>query len=257
MSLVNSVEMPGPSAVLSESQRRLVRGYPSSLILHGVAIASATVDAGNTPTTELRAGLLMGKIAATGLFKQYDPTATDGSQYPIGPLYEERNMLNAAGTAQQVTGRIVIGGYLVASQVINLDARARQMLYGRIIFDDMIPGAAPGWFGPVVKTADYTLVAADSGYCFTTRGAAGAVIFDLPTTIPAGFRALFKNEADQNMTVRCTSKLVALHNLTATSVAFSTSSQKIGGGIEVIANDNQTKYHVINQSAGANTITVA
>ena len=153
-------------------------------------------------------------------------------------------MLDPTGTVRQQTAQLVVGGFVVASNCIGLDARARQMMFGRILFDDMIVGAAPGFYGPVVKTADYTVVAADSGYQFTTRGASGAVIFTLPTTIPAGFRARFYSEANQNMAIACASKLVVTNNLTASSVTFSTSSQKIGASVEVVANDDQTKYLV-------------
>jgi hypothetical protein len=53
------------------------------------------------------------------------------------------------------------------------------------------------------------------------------------------------------------SNLVALNNASASSVAFSTGSGKIGGGFRIYSNPAGTKWFVENASAGSNTITVA
>lgn len=86
------------------------------------------------------------------------------------------------------------------------------------------------------KTADYTLLSADSGGVFTTRGAAGAVIFTLPAVATStGFEYTFINSADQNMTVTAPAgTLVAFNNVGATSIAFSTATEKIGGAVKVV-----------------------
>ncbi|MGA4923433.1 hypothetical protein, partial [Bacillus subtilis] len=64
--------------------------------------------------------------------------------------------------------------------------------------------AAPARVARIVaKTADYTLIASDSGTIFTNQGAAGAVNFTLPAlaSIDAAFRAEFFCEAGQTITV--------------------------------------------------------
>ena len=43
-------------------------------------IDGASVDSGNTPTFELRPGLLLGQNISTGKYKQYSPTGTDGTE---------------------------------------------------------------------------------------------------------------------------------------------------------------------------------
>ncbi len=94
----------------------------------------------------------------------------------------------------------------------------------------------------VAKTTDYTVTAADNGTLFTTQGAAGAVVFTLPT-LAAGLRFQFASEAAGAMTVTAASgKLVAFNNAAATSLAASTSSEIIGMVIEVIANADATKW---------------
>lgn len=88
------------------------------------------------------------------------------------------------------------------------------------------------------KTADYSVLAADCGTTFTTRGAAGAVNFTLPatSTISAGWWAEFFSAADQNMTVTAATAdtITAFNDLTADSIAFSTASEKIGGGVRMV-----------------------
>lgn len=87
----------------------------------------------------------------------------------------------------------------------------------------------------IAKVADYTCTLADSGSVFHTTGATAAVNFTLPAISDGPFRFLFINGADQNMTVTAATAdtAVSMNDLAADSVAFSTSSEKIGGAIEV------------------------
>lgn len=50
------------------------------VIFDDVVLDSGCVDAQNSPTTYLRAGLVLGKLTATGLFTDYDYDALDGSE---------------------------------------------------------------------------------------------------------------------------------------------------------------------------------
>ena len=125
-----------------------------------------------------------------------------------------------------------------------------------------VPGLFMGYLpfrGEVAKTADYTLTARDSGNLFTNTGASGAVTFTLPTIAPNLFFA-FRVVADQTVTIASAGSndnIVAYNDASADSVAFSTSSQKVGGGVILHSNQAGTKWYVTNISAGANTITVA
>lgn len=86
------------------------------------------------------------------------------------------------------------------------------------------------------KTANYTLTKDDIGIVITNRGATGAVTCTLPALadISAGWFASFFVVADQSFTVTApANKLTAFNNATATSIAFSTSAEKIGGGVTV------------------------
>lgn len=106
-------------------------------------------------------------------------------------------------------------------------------------------------------SGNITLVAADSGTEFYATAAATVTLPSLATA-GEGFRVRVHQTADANLTVSAPSgKMIALNNATATSVACSTSSQKIGAGFEVALLPDATKYFAANISAGANTVTVS
>jgi len=89
----------------------------------------------------------------------------------------------------------------------------------------------------VTKTADYTIVDEWAGTLFTNRGAAGAVVFTLPT--PAKSRLgdwyEFHSVVAQDLTVagRTAGDVLALNDVTANSLAASTNNEKIGARIRV------------------------
>jgi hypothetical protein len=227
-------------------------------LIVGANLSGAARDAGNTPTTKLRPGLLLGKIAASEKLLQYSATATDGTDQVFGVLMSGFNAqdLDANNTDRFVW--VLVGGPVMARALIGLDEYARGQMAGRFVFDDRnhVPNFY-GWRGPVVKAANYTVVnGTDNMTHYTTRGAAGAVTFTLPTTITKGQRWRFTNEAGQNMIVAAPAgKLVTFNNLAATSVAFQTAGNLIGGTFEIVVNDDASKYLALPH--GANTVTVA
>lgn len=88
----------------------------------------------------------------------------------------------------------------------------------------------------VAKTASYALKVSDNGKVFTNLGAGGAVTFTLPpiADVYDGWEVDFFVEADQTVTITAPSgKLIAFNNAAATSLAFSTASEKIGGGCKI------------------------
>lgn len=89
----------------------------------------------------------------------------------------------------------------------------------------------------VAKTANYTIVAGDNGILFTNTAAGGAVVFTLPA-IGKGYYFGFLVTADQSVTVSSAagSDMVTIASITASSVAFTTSGQKIGRWLRVYSN---------------------
>jgi hypothetical protein len=86
------------------------------------------------------------------------------------------------------------------------------------------------------KTAAYQVTKEDSGTIFHTTGATAAVTFTLPPISDGPFWFLFICGADIGMTVtaKAADTAVTYNDLNADSVAFSTSSEMIGGAVEVI-----------------------
>lgn len=238
---------PGLLAARETASNEFCWGPREMRLYKQVLVNSAAADSGNTPTTELRAGLAMGLIAATGLAKQWDPTATDGTQILAGYLAHTVKMVDVDAVAQAQVAFLVVSAPIKNAKVYPAITQI-QRLNGadRFIYDDDLPGNTMGWRDVVAKTADYTLVATDNNKIFTTRGAVAAVNFTLPTIIK-GFRARFFNEAGQNMTITAAvaDTLVVFNDLAADSIAYSTVAELIGGGFEIFANDNATKWLVL------------
>lgn len=109
----------------------------------------------------------------------------------------------------------------------------------------------------VALTASATLTNDDMGKVLTNRGAAGAVTITLPT--PSGDNAGGSVEvrvvADQNVIVNCSTndKIVIINDAAADSVAWQTSSEKIGGGGRFVSDG--TNWFFESANAGANTVT--
>ena len=84
--------IPGSTTALTSYENQFIWGGDVTkvqVIMANVIVSGAARDAGATPTTVLRSGLIMGRISATGLLIECDPTATDGSQVPVGILNVE------------------------------------------------------------------------------------------------------------------------------------------------------------------------
>ena len=110
----------------------------------------------------------------------------------------------------------------------------------------------------VVKTSSYTITPDDFGTVFTTRGATGAVTFTLPAaaTTNSGNWVLFISVADQNMIVAgADEEIVCFNDLTADSIAYQTSSEKIGGAFLAISDGSS--WAVMPIASETQTITVA
>lgn len=72
-------------------------GTRAEIIEMGFQIDSASVDAGSSNTKVLRAGLALGRLTATGLLRQFDQAAVDGTQNLVGFLKEECPLIDSLG----------------------------------------------------------------------------------------------------------------------------------------------------------------
>jgi hypothetical protein len=211
-------------------------------------ISSATVDAGNTPTTSLRQGLLLGIESTNNEWKEWNPLGVDGSEVIRGVLCWGVSTLNAGGVAEDKfigwvstwgrfqSGRLLIpGNASVGISADNYEFLVRRQMKGRFQLDDehLYPAHTIGDVRRIV-TADLTVTPAMNGYEFITTGASGAVVFTLPTPYP-GLIYDFIGGADQNLTVTAATAdtITTVNNLQADGVAFSTTNMKIGARVRL------------------------
>lgn len=192
-----------------------------------VTIDSAAEDAGNTPATTLRRYSVMGLVDSSGKALPYAPDENDGRQSACGLLAEQTNMI-ATGSPADTVASLILQGTFLESQVPGLDPRARQQLARRILFQDNPPVADLPLLTPRAiyrYGTNHTVTAAESG-CLLL--ATGAVTFTLPAK-QNGLAYRFFQTANNDLTVQDgDSGLIARNNAAAASVAYSTSSQKIG-----------------------------
>ena len=108
------------------------------------------------------------------------------------------------------------------------------------------------------KTSDYTVTAVESGTIFTTEGAGGAVNFTLPSQ-GAGLHFWFTNAEDQNMTITADTAdtMVTFNDVAADSVAFSTSSEKVGGAAFVFSDGTKWMVQLMTYDGADQAVTVA
>lgn len=93
--------IPGQRAAVTNSESNIFWGGDDSkieILRKSVVIDAAARDAGNTPTTTLRKGLILGVITASGKVVQYDNAALDGTQTAKYILDQEIDLLED-GTA--------------------------------------------------------------------------------------------------------------------------------------------------------------
>jgi hypothetical protein len=249
-------DLPGITTARETQEVAFSWGRRENLIIFPGTIDGATRDAGNTPTDELRPGLVLGQITSSGLFTAYSATATDGSQVAIGINMVGLKMIDMfTGANQTKTNGIVVAGPVQGSKLFGLDAKARADMHPRFIFDDNIAGNRDYFdLREVVKTTDYTVKVADNDTTFTTLGAGANVTFTLPTIAP-GLVFYFLDLVDFNMAVTSAEGGNIVWNGSAanSTLTFQTSSHKIGGYLKVYSNNAGTLWYV--EQLSPNTVT--
>lgn len=253
-------QSPGISAISQTTEKVLWWGR-EEMVLYGPQniIKSTAVDAGSSPTTLLRQGLIMGVKTSDQLWYQCDPNASDGTEVPAGILDIELSMLDAAGVVENKLGapiiirgpvrveNLLIEGTAFTSSADEFWVRSRMAEKGFLFNDDYWGKLyAPVLHGrEVAKTADYTVVAADNGTLFHTTGAAGAVIFTLPA-FKAGLVFEFLNTADQTMKVTSPTadNIVWKNDLSVDTLSFETATELIGAHLRLRALESTAKWMV-------------
>lgn len=256
--------LPGIGTLLQSTESQIWYGKVEQQLIGGDIVGANATDAGNSPTTVLREGLVMGRKTSDGKLYPYAASNTDGTEVAVCVLLMSVSMLSPLGVAEDRMVEVLQAGSLKSENLIGLDAVARTQLTasGRFIFDDDSTNHV-SFLGhnvhEVAKTANYTVVATDNGTLFTNTGATGAVTFTLPAVATSeGMSFEFLVTANQNVSVASAegTNVVWLNAANKSSLTFSTANQLIGGHLMFTANAAGSAWYVRNLGAG-NTITAA
>lgn len=257
--------LPGIDALRTNVEKVITWGpweHNRAFIIGGV-IDGAARDAGNDPTTHLRPGLMLGQIRSSEgtdplKFKEWDPTATDGTQDLAGILLWDAHMQMFSSNKDRWFGYVLVGGNVKSKAVLypgesshgldGLDEEyyAKGVLASRFLLDDYphLNAGSPimgGWKSLVNKTADYTVVPDDNGTLFTTIGNAADIEFTLPAVAKSkGLRFGFANCEDYELMVSAAADndIIGFNDIAAGHIALTTTGEQIGGMVEVIGLDN-------------------
>lgn len=217
---------------------------------------STTTDAGNSPTSTLRGGNILAINDTDGNAFVYDPDANDGTQIAVGVLENHQDMLVDNVATDRFT-QILVHGLLKENELVGLDPRGKTQLASRFVIDGDLNAASGAMMHPrgvYRKSADYTVTASDNGLLFL---ATAAVDFTLPTK-QNGLTYRFLQTADANLIVTGSTDIIHKGSAAASTVTFSTVSEKIGSHVLVECMYTATstlKWMVSN--LGGTTATVA
>lgn len=248
--------VPGITSTRETYEAEFRWGSEFQGVFANALIDGSSVDVGNTPTFELRPGLLLGQVIATGKYKPYSPSASDGTEVASAVLIEGLRMLDFSNIATDRFYAVLVGGPVQSSKILGLDFNARAAM-DKFIFDDSAGlGSIPGnhwfpWKRFQNKTANYTITTTDNFSMFDNTGAGGEVDLTLPPIqngLFFGLRAqvaqVFKFISNEGSNIVGT---------TATNSQVSVTA--IGGVIYIYSNPTATKWIV--EQHGTQTITAA
>lgn len=265
MSTFAKNNVPGWDTALESEEvevRAAVEKDANPILRQSAVIDSTAVDAGNTPTTTLRAGLIMARKAADGNVYPYDADADDGTQTPVGVLGEYVDMLKNGVAADRWT-KLITHGVLKQSALIGADAHALAVLHRlgiRVVDQDQIGPAGHEFLGHQIATdqiaGDYTVLAADNGKLFVAGGA--DVNFTLPT-IAHGLSYEFVMTTDHELVITGSNNIIALNDSAASTLTWTTTGQQIGAHVRVraIYMGTALRWLVENLTVGATVPAIA
>ena len=248
MSSLGGFGVPGNDAIVETEEREILWGGDDAkgLVLRKNAVYSgASRDAGNSPTTVLRAGLLFGIVTATGELEEWDADASDGTQDIAGVSnHELRAQDFDANNADRVAplvvrapvraSRLLIQGAAFVGHADEYLAR-RQMVAAGFVFDDDPFGykAGEGRRVELVTGTTDTLSADQNGMALFYNNAASVTV-TLPAIKP-GLEYDLHRVADEEFVVASGEgdNIIIGNDLSADSITFTTAGEQIGAHVRI------------------------
>ena len=221
------------------------RAHQHQLSSQEITLDDENTDAGNTPSTTIRGGHVLAKETASGNHYLYDADANDGRQFATGLLEHTKDMLKDATAADQFMEQLSSGLYRSTELIVTggtkgtVDLQVQSQLVRQ--------GWMPSGNGPDgvafllhpmgverVSATTKTLVAADNGKHFVSL-AAGNYTLPANTAANVGFTVMISQITDANLVITSAAgdDIVALNNIAADTVTFSTGGEKIGTRVMV------------------------
>ena len=234
--------VPGVGSALETTEQEILWGGQANniAIWKSAIIEGATRDAGASPTTILRPGLLLGQLDSNSKFTDYDPDAVDGSEKATAILGNELRAQDFNATDADRVFRVLVAGPVKASRIQGLDLQARKQLAPRFIFDDDIIGKhnfnlGSPWVNEEIM-GDTTLTSADHGKRLVATTA------DVDITLPAlatnpGFTVEILRASDHELAIISAEgdNIIVGNDLSADSVTWTTASEQIGVRVQIEA----------------------
>ncbi len=235
-----------------------------------VRIDAANTDAGNTPTTTIRGGMLLSRETTSENEYIYDPDANDGRQFVTGVLDHFQDMLVDSVSTERFE-KMQVCGLLKMSRLIqdggtvgDISLHAESALKALGFKPDKSRNPGAGFLNhpmgsEIVSATTKTLVAADNGKLMVSTAAGN---YTLPANSAAnlGFTIQILQTTDNNLVITSAAgnDIIALGDDAASTVTFQTGSEKKGAKVEVslIQTASDTRRWTVNNLGGA-TETVA
>jgi hypothetical protein len=140
--------VPGMGSEYISQEQQIWWGREEQQLFIGGLMDNDTVDAGNSTTTILRPGLALGRRTSDSKLLQWNPLATDGTNWLVGFFNMQMNMSNLGATADRFIGNILISGNVYASRLLipgeadygisgkTYEFLLREQMFGRFLVDD-------------------------------------------------------------------------------------------------------------------------
>lgn len=240
--------IPGVGADQTVSESEILWGGDQSrmaLLYKSDLYSAAALDAGNTPTSVLRPGMIMGRVTSSGELEEWDADASDGTQDIAGILDVELRMTDYAGTTADRVMRNLVRGPVKARKLLiqgvafvghadEFLAR-RQLVAAGYTLDDDTFGFKAGQgdrYATVTGTAD-TLTTAENGSTIF-YSSASAVAVTLPA-IQAGLYYDLVRTGDEEFVISSGEgdNMIVGNDLSADSITYTTAGEHMGARVRI------------------------
>lgn len=241
---------PGIGAERTVTESELLWGSDqarNAALWQSAVVSGAARDAGNTPTTVLRPGLLLGKLDSGGKLMEFNADITpDGTQNIAGVLDTELRAQDFDATNADRVFRVLVARAPLKVRKLLIEGAAfvghvdeylarRQLAAAHFILDDDPFGYKAGQGNRVLRVTGTTkTVTADENGTLQIFSNAAAVTVTLPA-IKSGLIYDFLREGDEEIVVvsPTADNVIVINDASADGVTFTTAGEQIGAQIRV------------------------